>query len=236
MKKIIFVFLSLLSFAFIGQAQFGGGIGGPGASGGSKEKVIWNYALSKSNDIKIGDTITLTLTGQVETDWYIYSNDFDPSLGPNLAEITFTAHSDYKTSGKTKPVGAKSHYEEIWGGTVSVFEGKATFTQKIIIKGAKPVIKGSVTYQACSSVNGTCLPPKTYDFEIQLSAGKGTTTSQNNTPADSSPVTVTPVSNPSSNQSVEALEKEKEKYTPRDNKGNDVSRDYLKNFVRRNGK
>jgi len=210
----------------------GGGFGNPQPSA-KKNPVSWAASVSQQK-VNVGDTISVVLIGTIEEDWYIYSNDFDPSLGPNLAEVTFIP-SGYKLLGKAKPVGAESHFEKIWDGTVSTFKKKAEFVQKIIITSTKVNIKGSVLYQACSTVNGTCLPPNEYEFEIDLTAGPKP--GQSSTPQDPAPV-ATP-SNPSTssnNQSVEDLEKEKQKYTPRDNKGNDVSRSYLQNFILRRGK
>lgn len=176
MKQGIIIVLSFLFVSFSSHAQLGGtglGVGGGGNPvADRKPKVDWTLEVS-SQQLTVGDTISIKLIGTIEKDWYIYSNDFDPNLGPNLAEITFKP-SGYKLLGKTKAISAKSHYEEIWGGTVRTFEKKAEFVQKIIITSTKVNLNVSVLYQACSTINGMCLPPEEYINETSLIAKPNT--------------------------------------------------------------
>jgi thiol:disulfide interchange protein DsbD len=118
-------------------------------------------------DVKVGDIVTLTLTSQIEKNWYMYSNDFDPNLGPTVADITFVKNKTYELVGKTLPVGAKKHFEEVWNGDVSIFTGKAVFTQKVKILNVNPIIKVDLYFQECSEVTGICMPPYEQSYEVK---------------------------------------------------------------------
>ena len=111
----------------------------------------------------------------IEKDWYMYSNDFDPNLGPIAAAFTFAKNVSYKLIGGIKPVGSKKHYEDIWKGDVSIFTGKAVFKQKVKILSDKPLIKGSVYFQECSEVTGVCMPPFEQEFNVKVDVSQATT-------------------------------------------------------------
>lgn len=131
-----------------------------------KETPKWTITADKK-EIKIGDEVTLTLTSVIEKDWYMYSNDFDPNLGPIAAEVKFIEHKSYKTIGKTIPVGSKKHFEEVWNGTVSIFTGKAVFKQKVKILAENPQIKVTLYFQECSEITGVCMPPFDQEYEVK---------------------------------------------------------------------
>lgn len=127
----------------------------------------WTITVDKK-EVKVGDEITATFTSIIEKDWYMYSNDFDPNLGPIVAEFTWGKHASYQLIGKPTPVGAHKHYEEVWKGDVSVFKKKAIFKQKIKILSDKPVIKGSIYFQECNEISGICMPPFDVAFDVKV--------------------------------------------------------------------
>lgn len=127
----------------------------------------WTITVDKK-EVKVGDEITATFTSTIEKDWYMYSNDFDPNLGPIVAEFTWGKHASYQLIGKPTPLGAHKHYEEVWKGDVSVFKKKAIFKQKIKILSDKPVIKGSIYFQECNEISGICMPPFDVAFDVKV--------------------------------------------------------------------
>lgn len=127
----------------------------------------WAVSLDKK-EAKVGDIIEVTFTSVIEKDWYMYSNDFDPNLGPIAAEFTFEKNASYKLIGKATPIGSKKHYEEIWKGDVSIFKKKAVFKQKIQVLKTKPVIKGSIYFQECNEISGVCMPPFDVPFDVKV--------------------------------------------------------------------
>jgi thiol:disulfide interchange protein len=131
-----------------------------------KKTPEWKITVDKK-EVKIGEEMEITFTSEIEKNWYMYSNDFDPNLGPIAASITFAKHPSYKLIGNLKPVGSKKHFEEVWGGDVSIFTGKAVFKQKVKILAKEPVIKGTMEFQECNTVSGVCMPPFDPDFEVK---------------------------------------------------------------------
>jgi thiol:disulfide interchange protein len=163
MQKLSFNWLSILLLFGINNALFAQLHQQPSVL---KKTPEWKITADKK-EVKIGDEVTLTLTSEIEKDWYMYSNDFDPNLGPIVAEITFDKNKTYALVGKTTPTGAKKHFEEIWGGNVSIFTGKAIFKQKIKILSDKPLIKVNLYFQECSEVTGVCMPPFEQSYEVK---------------------------------------------------------------------
>ena len=53
-----------------------------------RQKPKWNLSIDKK-EIKVGDEIELVFESPIEKDWYMYANDFDPSLGPIVAFFDF---------------------------------------------------------------------------------------------------------------------------------------------------
>lgn len=143
-----------------------------------KKTPEWKITADQK-EVKVGDEVTLTLTSEIEKDWYMYSNDFDPNLGPIVAEITFDKNKTFALIGKTTPQGAKKHFEEIWGGNVSIFTGKGVFKQKVKILSDNPKIKINLYFQECSEVTGVCMPPFEQSYEVKnlfkVTAGEAST-------------------------------------------------------------
>ncbi len=173
MKRSIFLFLSfflLLSIAASAQIQ--------------KAKAQWSYSFSKP-DVKKGETVDLVFTATIDKDWYMYSSDFDPDLGPMLTTFTFEKNNTFEVVGKLKPQNPKTKLEEVWNGNVKYFEGKAVFKQTIKVLADNPVIKGTSEYQTCSHVTGLCIPGgEDFEFKGLKVAAAGTTVAPESTPAE----------------------------------------------------
>lgn len=150
-------------------------------------KAKWTYTFSKS-EVKTGEEVELILKAVIEKDWYMYSNDMDPNLGPVVASFTFTPHPSYKTIGAVKAINAKHKFDDVWNGEVSIFKEKAEFRQKVKILTANLVIKGNSEYQTCTEVSGICLPGEE-EFEFK---GLNVITNENTTSTSVEPSSQTP--------------------------------------------
>lgn len=131
-----------------------------------KQKPAWELSYSK-NAVKAGDEIELIFKSTIEKDWYMYSSDFNPDLGPVVATFDFAKHPSYQLIGKIKPIGAKHKMDEVWNGEVSKFYHQAEFRQRVKILQANPVIKVAVEFQECSEISGMCVL-----FDDDLTFGK----------------------------------------------------------------
>ncbi|WP_372639935.1 protein-disulfide reductase DsbD domain-containing protein [Ancylomarina sp.] len=116
----------------------------------------WKVELSKK-EIKVGDVIDVVFKAKIDPSWHLYSNDFDPDLGPILIEFDFEAHASYERIGKVKPMNAKKHYDKIWEGDVSYFENTAEMRQQIKVLSLPLKIEGTFEFQSCSDESGQCV-------------------------------------------------------------------------------
>jgi thiol:disulfide interchange protein len=118
-----------------------------------------------SKEVKAGEEVELIFKADIPADWYLYSSDFDPDLGPMLTEFEFEQHPSFEVVGEIQPVSPKKKYDDLWGGEYTYFTGTGEFRQKVRIFQPKPVIKGVISYQICSDVSGQCIPFDT-DFSF----------------------------------------------------------------------
>ncbi len=158
MKKLLFVLFALL--------------GGIASFAQILQPATWNYEVSKK-EVKAGETVDLIFTATITKDWYLYSSDFDPDLGPMVTTFAFAPNDSYQPVGKVQPVKPKKKYDAIWEGEYTYFTGKGEFRQTVKILKANPKITGSIEYQVCSEIDGKCIPD-TEDFtftNIKVVAG-----------------------------------------------------------------
>ncbi|GHA28567.1 thiol:disulfide interchange protein [Salinimicrobium marinum] len=121
------------------------------------EAPQWEISLSNP-DPEPGERVTIHFEAEIPDDWYMYSSDFDPDLGPLLTEFTFEESKAYELLGEILPVGQKKKYNEIWEGEYTYFTDTANFSQEVLIKKDAPEFRGSIFFQICSDVSGKCIP------------------------------------------------------------------------------
>lgn len=119
--------------------------------------ISWDYKLTPSQ-YKVGDTVTLHFEAKIDKAWYLYSNDFDPDLGPMLTTFSFQKDDSYQRIDSVKAMHPKKKYDDIWGGSYTYFKGEGHFEQKVLVKKLPLNIQGSMSYQVCSEENGQCIP------------------------------------------------------------------------------
>jgi hypothetical protein len=198
--------------------------------------IRWSFSLSK-NEVKQGETVEIIMKAEINSEWYLYSSDFDPQLGPTVTSTTFTENGSFKISGNLRPIGAKEKYDSLWEGKIRYFTKTAEFRQKIKILKTNPVIKGMLIYQVCSDKEGKCIP---YEEAILFDKLKVTTAeivpekqtavvtkelSENKTDNVTAP----------SKDKISDLESEKEKLVQKDGNGNDIAIEQLKTFTQKYG-
>lgn len=134
----------LVLFSFAASAQF--------------QKHAHFEVSTSSKEIAAGDQIDLIFRAAIDKDWYLYSSDIDPELGPTPTSVTLEEHPSFQAIGPLKPVGARKKFDEIWNAEITYFEGRATFRQTVKILQKNPVLKGEIGFLTCSNVSGLCVP------------------------------------------------------------------------------
>lgn len=138
-----------------------------------KTTTTWSYDANKT-EVQTGDEIELIFKVKIIDDWYLYSSDIDPDVGPMVTEAEFEPNDSYELIGKLIPINAKEKYDEIWGADVTYFEKIGEFRQKIRILKKELDISGSLTFQTCTDIDGQCIPGGAdFDFDfIKVTGGE----------------------------------------------------------------
>ncbi|MCC9166707.1 protein-disulfide reductase DsbD family protein [Pontibacter harenae] len=149
------------------------------AQGQVLKPATWSYDVSKKQ-VKVGEEVELIFNVRIDKDWYLYSSDFDPDLGPMVTEFKFAKHPSYELVGKVKPINPKKKYDDLWEGEYTYFTGTAQFRQKIKVLQPNLQVKGTYEYQVCTDVDGRCIPFED-DFaftnaQVKVDAAAPTTT------------------------------------------------------------
>ncbi len=106
--------------------------------------------------MKAGAQTELIFKVKIDGTWHLYSNDFDPKLGPKVTVFNFNKTKDFELIGPAKPIGAEEIYDDVFEGKVRLFHRTAEFRQKVKIL-APCTITGSYESQACSDDIGKCV-------------------------------------------------------------------------------
>lgn len=128
----------------------------------------WKVSTVPESPTK-GDTIQIVFDVKIDEDWYLYSTDFDPNLGPMVTEFEFEENESFQLIGETDPINSSRKYDSLWEGEVTYFKKTAQFIQKAVIKRADFQISGYYTGQVCSDIDGKCIP---FDEEFVLTSKK----------------------------------------------------------------
>ena len=101
----------------------------------------------------------------------MYSTDL-PAGGPTSATVEFETLEGAQLLGALVPgAGEIEKDDPIFGMKVKYYENEATFTQKVKLLGGKYRLQGYLRYGACN--DETCLPPTTYEFDVEGTAEGG---------------------------------------------------------------
>lgn len=117
----------------------------------------WDFQLSTTN-YEVGDEIDLVFKATIDKDWYLYSSDFDPDLGPMVTEVVFESKSGFELVGGLKAINPKKGYDDVFEGDYTYFRGTGEFRQTIKVTDENIGFIGSVNYQVCTDVDGRCIP------------------------------------------------------------------------------
>ena len=107
----------------------------------------------------------IVITAAIENKWHTYSQRATDE-GPLPTTITFAPSKQYQSIGKIEEIGAHEEFDNAFGATIFVFNGKAEFRQKVkLIDKAGFTIPFKVDFMCCN--DRTCLPPKTIDLSVK---------------------------------------------------------------------
>lgn len=131
--------------------------------------ISWKVELSEQTP-SVGEEVEIRFKAKIDQDWYLYSSDFDPDLGPMVTEFNFETNDTYELVGEIEPINPSRKYDSaIWMGEYTYFKKEGLFIQKVKILKEEFSISGNYTYQVCSDIDGKCIP---FDDEFALGSKK----------------------------------------------------------------
>jgi thiol:disulfide interchange protein DsbD len=127
--------------------------------------ATWTAKPAKPT-VKVGETVDILFTATLKPNWHVFSSDQNPEVGPIPTSVKFAKSPTFALVGKLEPVGKPvQKQDELFGGPVRYFEGKATFRQRVKILAENPKLSGEIEAQTCSDVDGQCVLAGS-DFKI----------------------------------------------------------------------
>jgi len=149
--------------------------------------TTWEKPSISTQKITVGEIVEVSFKANIKKDWYLYSANFDPEIGPIVTTFQFNQHPSYQLVGKIKPIGQKVKNDEVWQAEIPYFTERATFVQKIRILQPDVKLTGSIEFQSCTDVDGRCINGKE-KFEWVATASPSTQlTLEETSPLDSTP-------------------------------------------------
>jgi|SRR5690606_15206773 len=148
MKKLLLIVLLLSCFS--GKAQI-------------YDPVQWTTAVKQVSETEYD----LIATASIEDNWHLYSQNV-PENGPLPTTFSFVGNNNYLKKGNTGEESGHTVEDPIFNMEIKYFETKATFVQRIRVKGEKGFsIDAVVEFMVCD--DSKCLPPKEVDliFEVK---------------------------------------------------------------------
>ncbi|MDW3197433.1 MAG: cytochrome c biogenesis protein CcdA [Cytophagales bacterium] len=130
----------------------------------------WQDQIAPSSP-SAGEEAELIFKAKIDQNWYLYSSDFDPDLGPMVTEFQFEANDTYELVGGIVPQNPSKKYDSLWEGEYTYFKKEGSFKQKVKILKDDFVIKGLRIYQVCSDIDGKCIPFED-EFEFKGTSAK----------------------------------------------------------------
>lgn len=117
--------------------------------------VKFSISANKT-EVKVGDTVTVSFVGQIQTGFYMYGSEFKAE-GPLKTELALDKMEGLQTVGSLTCTNCHTHYDDVWEGDVSTAEGVINFTQKFVVTNDKAnAIVGEIKGQACKT-DGICV-------------------------------------------------------------------------------
>lgn len=156
-----------------------------------EQAVSWEASYAPSEDLVVGQEVTLTFKATVDPGFTIYSA-FPPEDWPSLGtEFALDETSQgVELVGRLEETGdKKTKYDDIFETDISYFEQSVTFYHLIRITAPQAKVEGFLRYQVCD--DSRCVPG-TYDFSYDLAA------------SEKKKVDKAPASVPQSNEQAEA--------------------------------
>lgn len=151
------------------------------------------YSVSPTK-AKVGDVIEIRITARSKEGWHMYAAKTNPKLemGPQATTVVLEKNKTFLPVGEVASIGYETKFDDVWEGDTYIMPNPAVFTQKVKLLSDKPVLKGTVEGQTCSTV---CIQVSDdFDVSSMLAVATASTTPASVTAATTTPISTTVVS------------------------------------------
>lgn len=118
-------------------------------------KPVKFFISVDKQEVKVGDTLTLTAVGEIIDGFYMYGSQF-PADGPIKTNLVLEKMEGLKLADSLTCSNCKTKYDDIWEGNIAYAEHKIIFVQKYVVTKATYSLVGKVAGQACKT-DGVCV-------------------------------------------------------------------------------
>lgn len=151
-------------------------------------QVVNPVKWSQKIEMTSRDEGVMTFTANIENHWHIYGLDL-PDGGPRPTKFDFKEVAGAELVGTPVPsVKPVEEFDSTFNMPLSWWENTVSFKQAFkLLPGSKGCrITGNIIFQACSTVDGTCVPPT--KEPVELTEGEAPAVASAATGADIAPV------------------------------------------------
>lgn len=111
----------------------------------------------------------IVMTATIGSGWHIYSNEVDPSVGPQPLTISYPLLEGVELVGKPQASKAPHReHDEMFDADVSWWSQSVTLTQRFKATAPEYKINLMLVYSACNDQN--CIPPARSEFSLSGTA------------------------------------------------------------------
>ncbi|MGE9515793.1 MAG: protein-disulfide reductase DsbD family protein [Solitalea-like symbiont of Tyrophagus putrescentiae] len=128
-----------------------------------EKPVSWTFSTNSISDTEL----ELIFNVNINKSWHIYSTQLNEEDGPIPTTFHFNDSPNYKLIGKVQELNTPTKaFDKFFNATISWFDNKAAFKQKVLISKPLVNISGYIEYMACNDEK--CLPPTNQDFSFNI--------------------------------------------------------------------
>jgi hypothetical protein len=138
--------------------------------------INWTLDPVPQAKAKPGSRLPISVHARIEAGWHLYAEEQE-ERGPKALRMWLPENQPFTLSGPIKSPRPFMALDPNFGLRVRYYQGDVTFVLPVTVRAAPAAVdalKVSAYYQLCD--DKTCLPPRTYVLEAQITGGGASAT------------------------------------------------------------
>lgn len=142
---------------------------GTAAAQAPAERVQWSATFAAAGGVKVGSTVVLELSGEIQAGWHVYALS-EPSGGPIALRVTLDENSVAQPAGSPSGTVPSKHQDPSFNLETQFYTHTFTVRLPVTLKehttAGRQLVPVSVRFQTCS--DRECQPPTTAHLSVPL--------------------------------------------------------------------